>query len=53
MKQLEQLKIDAENKIAEENYDQERQKVIQVVKQEILELGETPISEFEVNITSQ
>lgn len=48
-KQLEQLKIDAENKIAEENYDQERQKVIQVVKQEILELGETPISEFEVN----
>ena len=48
-RQLEQLKIDAENKIAEENYDQERQKVIQVVKQEILELGETPISEFEVN----
>ncbi len=48
-KQLEQLKIDAENKIAEENYEQERQKIIQVVKQEILELGETPISEFEVN----
>ena len=48
-KQLEQLKIDAENKIAEENNEQERQKVIQVVKQEILELGETPISEFEVN----
>ncbi len=48
-KQLEQLKIDAENKIAEKNYEQDRQKVIQAVKQEILELGETPISEFEVN----
>tara|TARA_Y100000590_G_scaffold250588_1_gene281468 strand:- start:38 stop:1708 length:1671 start_codon:yes stop_codon:yes gene_type:complete len=48
-KQLEQLKLDAEKKKAAEIYEQDRQKVIQVVKQEILALGETPISEFEVN----
>ena len=48
-KQLEQLRLDAEKKKAAEIFEQDRQKVIQVVTQEILALGETPISEFEVN----
>ena len=48
-KQLEQLKLDAEKKKAAEVFEEDRQEVIQVVKQEILSLGETPISEFEVN----
>ena len=47
-KQLEQLKLDAEKKKTAEVFEEDRQKVIQVVKQEILSLGETPISEFEV-----
>ena len=48
-KQLEQIKVDAEKKETAENLEKDRQEVIQVVKQEILSLGETPISEFEVN----
>ena len=48
-KQLEQLRLDAEKKRTAEIFEQDRQKVIQVVTQEILALGETPISEFEVN----
>ena len=47
-KQLEQLRLDAEKKKAAEVFEEDRQKVIQVVKQEILSLGETPISGFEV-----
>ena len=48
-KQLEQLKKDAEIKLTAENLERDRQKVIQVVKQQILALGETPVSEYEVN----
>ena len=48
-KQLEQLRIEAESKKAAEKLEGERQEVIQVVRKEILELGETPISEYVVN----
>ena len=48
-KQLEQLKKDAEIKLTAENLERDRQKVIQFVKQQILALGETPVSEYEVN----
>ena len=48
-KQLKQLRIDAENKKNAENLEADRQKVIAVIQQNILELGETPISEYVVN----
>ncbi len=48
-KQLEQLKIDAENKKTADKLESDRQEVIQVARREILELGETPISEYVVN----
>ncbi|MDC0419422.1 hypothetical protein OAM11_02260 [Candidatus Pelagibacter sp.] len=48
-KQLKQLRIDAENKKNTENLEADRQKVIAVIQQNILELGETPISEYVVN----
>ena len=48
-KQLEQLRIEAESKKAAEKLEGERQEVIQIVRKEILELGETPISEYVVN----
>ena len=48
-KQLEQLRIEAESKKAAEKLESDRQEVIQVVRKEILELGETPISEYVVN----
>ena len=48
-KQLQQLRIDAENKENADNLESDRQKVIAEIQQNILELGETPISEYLVN----
>ena len=48
-KQLQQLRIDADNKENADNLEADRQKVIAVIQQNILELGETPISEYLVN----
>ena len=48
-KQLQQLRIDAENKENADNLEADRQKVIAEIQQNILELGETPISEYLVN----
>ena len=48
-KQLQQLRIDADNKENADNLETNRQKVIAVIQQNILELGETPISEYLVN----
>ena len=48
-KQLKQLRIDAENKKNAENLEADRQKVIELIQQNIIELGETPISEYVVN----
>ena len=48
-KQLQQLRIDAENKENADNLEADRQKVIVEIQQNILELGETPISEYLVN----
>ena len=48
-KQLQQLRIDAENKENADNLEADRQKVIAQIQQNILELGETPISEYLVN----
>ena len=48
-KQLQQLRIDAENKENADNLESDRQKVIAQIQQNILELGETPISEYLVN----
>ena len=47
--QLQQLRIDAENKENADNLESDRQKVIAEIQQNILELGETPISEYLVN----
>ena len=48
-KQLEQLRIESENKKTADNLEIDRQKVIKLIQQNILELGETPISEYVVN----
>ena len=48
-KQLQQLRIDADNKENADNLEADRQKVIAVIQQNILELGETPVSEYLVN----
>ena len=48
-KQLEQLRINAENQKKADNLEIDRQKVIEMIQQNILELGETPISEYVVN----
>lgn len=48
-KQLQQLRIDADNKENADNLEADRQKVIAVIQQNILELGETPLSEYLVN----
>ena len=48
-KQLQQLRIDADNKENADNLEADRQKVIVAIQQNILELGETPVSEYLVN----
>jgi len=48
-KQLEQLRINSESQKKADNLEIDRQEVIETIQQNILELGETPISEYVIN----